>query len=178
MTPHVRTAHTAELSTPTLRAIRGLLGLAEHDWDHTLGGLHTMVWDSDSDSGGDRLIAHGAVVQRRLIHAGRALRTGYVEALGVHPDHRGRGHGRTVMGVLERVIAAAYDLGALSARPGTAPYWQDRGWQPWQGRTWALTPMGIARTEEWDSTVHILPGPVPLDTTGELVCDWRDGDIW
>jgi aminoglycoside 2'-N-acetyltransferase I len=26
--------------------------------------------------------------------------------------------------------------------------------------------------------VHILPGPVPLDVTGELICDWRDGDIW
>ncbi|AKG42808.1 GNAT family N-acetyltransferase [Streptomyces xiamenensis] len=168
----VRTAHTAELSTATLRAIRALLGLIEHDWDHALGGMHTMVWEDD------RLIAHGAVVQRRLIHGGRALRTGYVEALGVHPDHRGRGHARTVTAVLERVIAAAYDLGALSAPPGVAAYWPARGWQPWQGRTWALTPMGIARTEESDGTVHILPGPVPLDVTGELICDWRDGDIW
>ena len=42
--------------------------------EHAPGGLHALVHD-----GGD-LVAHGAVVQRRLLHDGRALRVGYVEA--------------------------------------------------------------------------------------------------
>ena len=36
-------------------------------------------------SEGDRLVGHGSVVQRRLLHGGRALRTGYVEASGCAP---------------------------------------------------------------------------------------------
>jgi len=26
--------------------------------------------------------------------------------------------------------------------------------------------------------VHVLPVTVPLDRTGALTCDWRDGDLW
>lgn len=78
--PEVHTAHTADLDVATLDAARALLhavfagGLTEHDWEHALGGVHTLVWDAGE------LIGHASVVQRRLLHDGRALRTGYVEA--------------------------------------------------------------------------------------------------
>ena len=36
----------------------------------------------------------------------------------------------------------------------------------------------IARTEEEDGCVYVLPGDIPLDLSGELTCDWRDGDVW
>ena len=59
----------------------------EDDWEHSLGGQHALAWD------GDELIGHAAVIQRRLIHGGRALRTGYVEGVGVRADRQGRGVG-------------------------------------------------------------------------------------
>ncbi|MGP3923730.1 GNAT family N-acetyltransferase [Streptomyces sp. 8N616] len=174
----VRAAHTAELGDGELKAIRTLLDAAfdgdfsETDWDHTLGGVHATVWD------GDELIGHGAVVQRRLLHGGRALRTGYVEGVAVRADRRGQGHGAAVMAALERVVRGAYDLGALSAAEGAAGFYAARGWQRWQGPTCVLAPSGIERTEEDDGSTYVLPVGVRLDPKGVLVCDWRDGDVW
>jgi aminoglycoside 2'-N-acetyltransferase I len=174
----VRTAHTADLDVQTLGAARALLeaafegGLTEHDWEHALGGVHALVWEDGE------LVGHGSVVQRRLVHAQRALRAGYVEAVGVSAFRRGRGHGAAVMTVLERVIRGAYDLGALGTTDAAERFYAARGWVRWQGPTCALTPDGIARTEGEDGGIYVLPVAVPLDLSGALTCDWRDGDVW
>jgi aminoglycoside 2'-N-acetyltransferase I len=176
--PEVRTAHTADLDAATLRAARALFDVAfagdfdDDDWEHGLGGIHALVWD------GDALVGHGSVVQRRLLHGGRALRTGYVEAVAVHPDHRRRGHGGAAMTALERVVRGAYDLGALGATDDGAPLYAAHGWRRWAGPLLALTPDGVVRTPDADGAVYVLPGAVPLDLGGALTCDWRDGDVW
>ncbi|HSV65569.1 MAG TPA: GNAT family N-acetyltransferase, partial [Mycobacteriales bacterium] len=82
----VRTAHTADLDAGILKAARALLDdvfagdMTDHDWEHALGGVHALAWE------GAELVGHAAVVQRRLLHGGRALRTGYVEGVGVRAD--------------------------------------------------------------------------------------------
>lgn len=83
-----------------------------------------------------------------------------------------------MMAALERVIAGAYDLGALGATDAAVSLYRSRGWQRWRGPTFALTPTGVVRTEDDDDSVYVLPGPAPLDLSGELTCDWRDGDVW
>jgi GNAT superfamily N-acetyltransferase len=110
--------------------------LSAEDWEHALGGIHALVWD------GEELIGHASVVQRRLLHGGRALRAGYVEGVGVRADRRGRGHGAGLMAALERVIAGAYDLGALGATDAAADFYVARGWRRWTGPTCALTRTG------------------------------------
>lgn len=170
--------HTAELDRSTLAPARALLvesfagGFGDEDWEHALGGLHALALD------GDRVVAHGAVVQRRMIHGGRALRAGYVEAVAVAPPHRRRGHASAVMHALEDVIGPAYDLGALSATDDGAALYAARGWLRWQGPTSALTPTGTVRTPADDGGVFVLPGAAPVDPESALVCDWRDGDVW
>ena len=174
----VRIAHTADLDAATLKAARALLDdvfaedLTDHDWEHALGGVHALAWEQGE------LVGHASVVQRRLLHAGRALRTGYVEGVGVRADQRGRGHGAAMMAALERVVRRAYDLGALSTTDEAADFYASRGWARWLGTTLALTPSGITRTEEEDGGIFVLPAEVPLDLSGELICDWRDGDVW
>jgi aminoglycoside 2'-N-acetyltransferase I len=174
----VRTAHTAELDAATLDAARALLEavfegeLTEHDWEHALGGVHALVWD------GDELIAHGSVIQRRLLHGGRALRAGYVEGVGVSADRRRQGHGAAVMAALERVIRRAYDLGALGTTDEAVEFYAARGWRRWEGPTSALTPAGVTRTADDDGGVYVLEAAVALDLSAPLVCDWRDGDVW
>lgn len=173
----VRVAHTADLSPADLTAVRELLDAAfdgdfsDDDWDHTLGGMHAMAWS------GATLVGHAAVVQRRFLYEGRALRTGYVEGVAVHADHRRQGLGAAVMAPVERVIRAAYDLGALSSSEIGVPFYAARGWQRWQGPTWALTPTGRERTEEDDDSVYVLPVTAVVHTNA-LTCDWRDGDLW
>ena len=124
------------------------------------------------------MVGHASVVQRRLLHGGRALRAGYVEAVGVRADRRRRGHAGAMMEALERVLRGAYELGALSAADAAGGFYAARGWKRWQGPTSALTPTGIARTEDDDGGVYVLTVTVPLELSGELTCDWRDGDVW
>jgi aminoglycoside 2'-N-acetyltransferase I len=172
------TAHTAELDPSTLARVRALLedvfasDWSEHDWEHSLGGVHTLVWE------GEELIGHAAVVQRRLLHGGRALRAGYVEGVAVRADRRRRGHAAAMMDAIERVVRGGYALGALSATDDAARLYVARGWQRWRGPTAALTPAGIAPTPDDDGGVLVLPVAAPLDLSGALSCDWRDGDLW
>ena len=82
------------------------------------------------------------------------------------------------MNALERVIRNAYDLGALSAADDAAAFYAARGWQPWRGRSWTLTPTGPRRTPNEDGTLYVLPSSVPLTPEADLTCDWREGDVW
>jgi aminoglycoside 2'-N-acetyltransferase I len=174
----IQVAHTADVDPATLHAARAMVeavfegDFADTDWEHSLGGMHALAWD------GDELVGHASLVQRRLLHAGRALRAGYVEGVGVRADRQRRGYGAAMMDALERIIRAAYDLGALGATDDGARLYQARGWQRWRGPTSAITPDGVIRTREEDGFIYVLPGAAELDLTGELACDWRDGDVW
>ncbi|GAB7190639.1 aminoglycoside N-acetyltransferase AAC(2')-Ie [Kineococcus sp. NUM-3379] len=178
MVPDVVTVHTASLDAGALGAVRALLeaafggDLAAEDVEHALGGLHVLVREE-----GD-LVAHGALVQRRVLHRGRALRCGYVEAVAVRPDRRRRGHAAQVMTEVERVARRAYDLGALSASGAGADLYLRRGWLPWRGPTAVLAPDGLRRTPGEDGSVYVLPAAAELDLDVGLACDWRDGDVW
>jgi len=174
----VRTAHTADVHRATLDAARTLLDavfqgdMSDQDWEHALGGVHALAWE------GGELVGHASVIQRRLLHGGRALRTGYIEGVGVRADRRRRGIGAALMEPLERIVRGAYDLGALGASDEAAAFYTALGWEVWQGPAWALTPQGITRTEDEDGGIYVLPVARPLDPAGELICDWRDGDPW
>ncbi len=174
----VITAHTADLSPASLAAVRALLEdvfgdeLTEDDVEHALGGMHAMVWEDGA------LVAHASVVQRRLLHGGRALRTGYVEGVAVRADRRRRGHGTAVMREVERVIAGGYELGALGTTDEAIALYTGLGWQVWEGPLFALTPGGRRPTPEEDGGIYVLPVTATLDLPGELTCDWRDGEVW
>jgi aminoglycoside 2'-N-acetyltransferase I len=171
-------AHTSALPTNVLAAVRALMEDAfeerwhDTDWDHTIGGMHALVWE------GDELISHASVVQRRLLHGGRSLRAGYVEGVATRADRRMRGHAAATMDVIEQIIRDAYDLGALSASAGAVGLYIARGWEQWQGPTSAFTPHGIERTEDDDDSTYVLRGNARLDLRAALTCDWRDGDVW
>jgi len=174
----VTTAHTAFVEPPVLRAARALLDdvfageMTDADWEHALGGIHALAWDEDV------LIGHASVIQRRLWLGGRALRTGYVEGVGVRADRRRRGVGAALMDALEPVIRGAYDLGALGSTDMAMGFYAARGWQLWQGPSSALTPRGIERTPDDDGGIYVLPVTVELDLTAEITADWRDADVW
>jgi aminoglycoside 2'-N-acetyltransferase I len=124
----------------------------------------------------DAVAAHGALVMRRLLHDGRSLRAGYVEAVAVRPDRRRAGHAATVMAALE-ALAPAYDVLALATSEEGVALHESRGWQRWRGPTSVLAPTGIEPTPDEDG-VYVLPGRAALDLDAPLTCDWRPGDVW
>lgn len=170
--------HTRQLRPGVLSAVRNLLDgvfgeeLTDEDWEHCLGGMHALVW------AGSDLIGHASLIQRRLLHRGRALRTGYVNGVGVRADLRRRGHGAAMMSALEQLAAGVYEVAALGATDEAAAFYAARGWCQWQGPTSVLTPAGIVRTPEEDDSVYVFPFSVQLDLRAELTCDWRSGDAW
>jgi aminoglycoside 2'-N-acetyltransferase I len=172
-----RMVHTADLDGQAKAAIRALMdaafdGVSDDTFDNVLGGLHTLIYQ------GRELIGHASVVQRRLLHGGRALRTGYIEGVAVRADRRRRGHGDAMMTVLERIVRSGYHLGALGASPAGARLYASRGWRLWRGPSSVLAPDGIRRTPGSDGAIYVLPVLVPVDVTGELTCDWRPGSAW
>jgi aminoglycoside 2'-N-acetyltransferase I len=165
--------HTADLTEAQRHGARQLMDDAfrhfdDHDWEHALGGEHVLVED------GATLLAHGAIVQRRMLLGERSVRVGYVEAVATRPDRQRRGLATRVMDALE-ARRPAYDLLALSASAKGVPLYAGRGWRQWQGPTAVMTERGIERTEEDDDGVWVLGD---VDRTQRLVCDWRDGDVW
>ncbi|MDT5093007.1 MAG: aminoglycoside 2-N-acetyltransferase [Mycobacterium sp.] len=170
-----RLIHTADLDNETRESARQLLIDAfegdwnANDWEHTLGGMHALVYHHGA------LIAHAAVVLRRLLYLGTPLRTGYVEGVAVREDFRGQGLCTALMNGAEQVIRGAYRLGALSPSEPARQIYLDRGWIDWTGPKSVLGPDGLARTPD---PVFVLPVDVSLDPTADLVCDWRAGDVW
>jgi aminoglycoside 2'-N-acetyltransferase I len=180
MTGRLRRATTAELTAAELEAVRRLLFAAfegrfdEHDWDHTLGGVHVLAIE------GGQLVAHGAVVPRVLTVADREVATGYVEGVATRADRRGRGLATRVMREVGRVVERDHQLGALSDGTRIPGFYQRLGWEAWQGPTFVAGPRGRERTADDDGSVLVLRTPATgaLEVTAPIACDWRSGDVW
>ena len=176
-----RLVHTSDLDVETREGARrmvieafggGEIEFTDADWEHSLGGMHALICMHGA------LIAHGAVVQRRIIYENTALRCGYLEAVAVREDWRGQGLAMAVMDGLEQVVRGAYQLGALRSSEAGRHMYTSRGWLPWQGPSSVLAPVGVTRTPDDDRSLFALPVHIELDTTAEITCDWRDGDVW
>jgi aminoglycoside 2'-N-acetyltransferase I len=143
------------------------------DWAHAVGGVHAVAWE------GERLVAHASVVPRTLDVDGVPVRAGYVEAVAADPEGGRRGLGTAVMREIGAVIAADYELGALST--GAHSFYERLGWRRWRGPTWVRLPEGrVERTEEDDDGLMVLPTPsMPSPKlSAPIVCEWREGDVW
>ena len=144
----------------------------DDDWKHSVGGVH--VWVAESDW----VISHGSLVERVLVCSGKTVRVGYVEAVATDVSHRHRGHGATVMRRIGELIRNRYALGGLST--GAYAFYEPLGWERWRGPTFVDRPSGRERTPGDDGDVMILQTPRSplLDLDGDIVCDWRRGDVW
>lgn len=172
----LRTAHTADVPAVELRAARALMDLAfegdfsDADWAHGLGGMHALVQDADGT-----VLAHGSVVQRRVLHDGRSLRVGYVENVAVHPGRQREGLGGQVMSALERIVDGGYDLGVLSPSDEGLRLYRAHGWVTWPGLVGTLGPRGVEHMPDEDPP---MLWNADLDPAHPLLIDWRDGDVF
>src|SRR5918995_2685056 len=122
----IRIAHTSELEPELLAEAHAMLvevfegEFDDHDWEHALGGIHALAYEDGA------LVGHASVIQRRLLHGARALRTGYVEAVGVRREARRNGHASALMDAIERVIRGGDEVGALGASDLAIPVYTRR----------------------------------------------------
>jgi aminoglycoside 2'-N-acetyltransferase I len=177
--PDVRLVETRHLSESELRELRRLLDEAfeadftEDDWQHALGGWHAIIESPD------RLVAHAAAVERRLVVGAREFRTGYVEAAAVAPELQRSGLGTAVMAAISDVVRQKFDLGALST--GAWSFYQRLGWERWRGPTYVRTADGhLRRTPDEDDALMVLRCVLTEDLNLEasIACEERSGDSW
>ncbi len=174
----VHAAPTNALLPSLVEDVRALLDAAfdgaftDDDWNHAIGGVH--VWVTDSRG----VISHGSLVERTLVCSGTTLVAGYVEAVATAVGHRRQGHGAKVMDRIGDLICERYPLGALST--GAYGFYETLGWERWLGPTFVNSPDGRLPTPGDDGDIMILrtPRSSRLDLGGEIVCDWRAGDVW
>jgi aminoglycoside 2'-N-acetyltransferase I len=191
MTPNVdidpdrlrlRRLASSELTADEVREIRALMEVAfgsdeeerfsDDDWQHALGGVH-FVLELDGE-----IVAHAAVVERRLFLGSLPVRTGYVEAVATSPDRQGLGLGSIVMTDVTEYVRDAFELGALGT--GRHSFYGRLGWRIWAGPSAVRTPAGVQPTPDDDGSIMVLETPTspPLDFSAPISCEERPGDVW
>lgn len=144
---------------------------APEDWEHALGGMHVLGFLDDE------LIAHGAVVPRRMDFDTATIDVGYVEAIAVHPDHQGNGYGTDLMRAITDFCESAYDVSMLST--DEHDFYVRLGWQQFMGESYVRTTHGIERTaDEDEGLMLLLPETHRALLTAKVTCEDRSGDAW
>jgi aminoglycoside 2'-N-acetyltransferase I len=174
----LRSASSDALGPRLQRELRAMLDAAyagdfsSDDWRHALGGTHVWI---ENDG---RVVAHAAVVRRRLECTGRRLSVGYVEAVATAVPYRRQGLATRVMQHVGALIAEQFDLGLLST--GESGFYARLGWEPWTGPSFVDAPGGRVATPDDDGGLMMLrtPRTPALDPGGAIVADWRSGDVW
>lgn len=145
-------------------------------WENIGPGVHVIAEHPERG-----IVAHAAIVDRNLYAGELTLRAGYVEAVAVWPDLQRSGLGTQVMKVIDDVLDADYQLGALGT--GSHDFYARLGWVVWQGHTSIRELDGsLTRSpnEDGDIMVRITPAtPAGLDLSLPIAVDWRPGDeVW
>lgn len=179
----LRRLATSELTADEIRTIRALMEVAfgsedeeerfsDDDWQHALGGVH-FVLELDGE-----IVAHAAVVERRLFVGGLPVRTGYVEAVATSPDRQGLGLGSIVMTDVTEYVREGFELGGLGT--GRQSFYGRLGWRIWAGPSAVRTPYGERPTPDDDGYIMVLETPTspPLDLADQIICEARPGDVW
>ena len=178
----IRTARTADLTPAEIGAIRAILtaafledehgGFTEDDWQHAVGGTHFLLEVEGT------LLGHASVVEREIHVGGRPLRTGYVEAVAIDPTHQRTGLGSRLMAAVNEHVDAEYELGALGT--GTQPFYEQVGWQIWDGPSGVRTRSGVEPTQDEDGYILVrrTPRSPALRPGDAITCEWRPGDAW
>jgi aminoglycoside 2'-N-acetyltransferase I len=173
----VETVSSEDAAPTLLDAFRSLLvdafdgEFSDDDWAHCLGGHHVYVADPD-------VVAHAAVVRRPLEVGSAPLQAGYVEGVATAPLRQHQGLGSLVMRRVNDLIAHRYQLGALST--GEHEFYEQLGWQRWQGETFVRRGGDLVRTPDEDDGVMVLlfGASRDVDPSSPIACTERTGDDW
>jgi aminoglycoside 2'-N-acetyltransferase I len=166
----------AEWSTLTELCVAAFNEPWDDYWENIGPGVHVLAEDVQRG-----IVAHAAIVDRLLYPGDLTLRAGYVEAVAVWPDLQRRGLGTQVMEVINRMLDAGYELGALCT--GKHDFYARLGWVLWRGPTSIRERDGTlvrSPNEDGDIMVRITPTtPAALDLSLPIAVDWRPGDeVW
>lgn len=143
---------------------------SDEDFENALGGIHFVTFRDD------RLVAHASVVSRFVNLDDLRLEVGYVEAMAVHREWRGRGLGAELLAGLTAFCRQSYRASMLST--DIHAFYEKHGWLRLGAESFVETESGLVRTEDDDEGLMLLTDGVNLAKARRAVCDFRSGDVW
>ncbi len=169
---------TDEATGTFLSELRELLAKAfgsnfsDDDWEHGLGGIHIALRDSGL------LVAHAAIVPRRLYIGEDIFSGGYVENVATLPDRQHQGLASLAIMEANSAIVEHFEVGALSS--SSKDFYRRFGWEDWQGPSYVLTNNEWIRSESEDDGIMILrvDPSSNLELESRIACEERPGDSW
>jgi aminoglycoside 2'-N-acetyltransferase I len=139
-------------------------------WDVLIKPVH-VICKRDN-----QLVAHAAWVTRYLeTPTTGILETAYIEAVATLPAFKGQGYGKAVMQEIVKYLGD-YDIAALS--PAVTDFYQQLGWELWQGPLAIRTAKGLLDTPDEQLMIYRLPRTPQLNMTELLTVEWREGELW
>lgn len=167
----------ADLKAHVEASLRELMAKAfeddfsDNDWKNTYGGMRFLGHFEE------RLIAHGAVVPRKMNIDGEPKIVGYVEAIAVEPSYWRKGYGSLLMADLTSFCKSEFSLSMLST--DEKDFYRKSGWRDFQGMSYVLQDGKEVRTEDEDYGLMYILGKDPaLEEPRKAVCNSRSGDDW
>jgi len=141
------------------------------DWDHFQGGPRWIGFLADE------VVAHGAVVPRRMWIDEVEISVGYVEAIAVLPKYWRQGLGTILMKEITNYCEVNFELSMLST--DEKGFYRTHGWRDFPGKSFILRGENITRSEDEDAGLMYLSrtGMELLDTS-TVLCEERIGDSW
>ena len=141
------------------------------DWQHTFGGVRFLGFLND------KLIAHGAVVPRKIKVDESDLVVGYAEGIAVAPTYWHQGYGSLLMAEITSFCRSEFSLSMLST--SEKGFYRKHGWSDFEGMSYVLKDGVEIRSEDEDEGLMYLPG-LSRDTGSpkKVICESRVGDAW
>jgi len=143
---------------------------SDEDFDHSSGGTHFTILANG------QLIAHGSVVLRQISFDGQVFPTGYVEAMAVGHEWRGRGVGSKLLAELTDFCRSNFAVAMLST--GSHAFYEKHGWRRFKGESYLATDASVVRTEDDDDGLMVLTSLQSVLAAARVTCDFRSGDVW
>lgn len=170
-------ASDADLDPQISAVVRNLLNdafegdFSEEDWKHTFGGMRFLGFLND------QLIAHGAVVPRKIEVDESDLIIGYVEGIAVAPTYWHKGYGSLLMADITSYCLSEFSLSMLST--SEKGFYRKHGWCDFEGMSYVFKDGVEIRSEDEDEGLMYLSGLHQFtDYPRKVVCEARDGDAW
>ncbi len=144
---------------------------SDGDWRNSCGGVR-IIGCVDGE-----IVAHAAIVSRKILVNAAEVNVGYVEGLAVHPSFQGLGFGKHLVQKVTDLCLANHALSLLSTDEHAL--YESVGWQKFRGESFVCEESGLVRTPEEDRGLMFLAplGNADLDPH-VLVCFDREGEPW
>jgi aminoglycoside 2'-N-acetyltransferase I len=158
-------------------AIKSMLNAAyeddfsEEDWIHTFGGVRFLGMISGE------IVAHGAIVPRKISINEELMVVGYLEGIAVSSNHQRQGVGRQLLSSITDFCRSEYQISMLST--DEFDFYGNLGWKRFSGKSGVLINSEVMLTPDEDEGLMYLIGqPGFTQEISSAYCDPREGDHW